>query len=96
VQEALTNCVRHAAAHHVAIAVSAGDRELQLTVTDDGVGLKPEDHGRGLGLIGIEERVKELNGTVTISPDGTRGTTVAVRLPTPVTLAEMPLARAAS
>jgi signal transduction histidine kinase len=96
VQEALTNCVRHAAAHHVAIAVVAGDRELQLRVTDDGVGLKPEDHGRGLGLIGIEERVKELNGTVTISPDGTRGTTVAVRLPTPVTLAEMPLARAAS
>jgi signal transduction histidine kinase len=96
VQEALTNCVRHAAAHHVAIAVAAGDRELQLTVTDDGIGLKPEDHGRGLGLIGIEERVKELNGTVTISPDETRGTTVAVRLPTPVTLAELPLARAAS
>lgn len=96
VQEALTNCVRHAAAHHVAIAVTADDHELQLTVSDDGVGLKPEDRGRGLGLIGIEERVKELHGAVTISADGTRGTTVAVRLPVPVQLAEMPLARAAS
>ena len=96
VQEALTNCVRHAAAHHVAITLTSADRELQLTVSDDGVGLKPEDHGRGLGLIGIDERVKELHGTVTISADGMRGTTVAVRLPVPVQLAEMPLARAAS
>ena len=96
VQEALTNCVRHADAHNVAVEVSTGDRELQLTVRDDGVGLNPAHRGRGLGLIGIEERVKELHGTVIISPGGTRGTTVAVRLPLPVPVTEAPLARAAS
>lgn len=96
VQEALTNCVRHANAHRVAITVTTGHDELQLSVSDDGVGLKPEHRGRGLGLIGIEERVKELHGAVTISPGAASGTTVDVRLPLPAAVPEIPLARAAS
>jgi signal transduction histidine kinase len=96
VQEALTNCVRHANARHVAITVTTGHNELQLSVSDDGVGLKPEHRGRGLGLIGIEERVKELHGAVTISPGPSSGTTVDVRLPLPAAISEIPLARAAS
>lgn len=96
VQEALTNCVRHADARHVDILVNANDRELNLSVRDDGVGLNPAHRGRGLGLIGIEERVKELHGTVVISPDAARGTAVAVRLPLPAAQTEEQLARAAS
>ena len=95
VQEALTNCVRHADAHDIAVHLSTTERELQLSVSDDGVGLNPSHRGRGLGLIGIEERVKELGGTVVISPSGQRGTVVAVRLPLPAPLTEAPLARAA-
>ena len=96
VQEALTNCVRHADAHQVAIVVKTTDDELHLSVTDDGVGLNPAHRGRGLGLIGIEERVKELHGTAVISPDGARGIIVAVRLPLPALVTEDMLARAAS
>jgi signal transduction histidine kinase len=66
-----------------------------LSVKDDGVGLNPSHRGRGLGLIGIDERVKELQGTVVISPSARRGTTVEVRLPLPAPLTEAPLARAA-
>ena len=95
VQEALTNCARHADAHHVAIDVGTNERELRLSVTDDGVGLNPSHRGRGLGLIGIEERVKELRGTVLISPIGNRGTVVAVHLPLPTAVTEAPLASAA-
>ncbi|HJU44295.1 MAG TPA: sensor histidine kinase [Vicinamibacterales bacterium] len=95
VQEALTNCVRHADAHHISVAVKTTERELHLSVSDDGVGLNPAHRGRGLGLIGIDERVKELHGTVTIATDGPRGTTVDVRLPLPVSVSEAPLARAA-
>lgn len=95
VQEALTNCVRHADARHIAINVDTTDDELQLSVRDDGIGLNPARRGRGLGLIGIDERVKELHGTVVISPDGPRGTTVAVRLPLPAPVVEEPLARVA-
>ena len=96
VQEALTNCVRHADARHITISLKTTDHELHLLVRDDGIGLNRAHRGRGLGLIGIDERAKELGGTVVISPDGARGTTVDVRLPLPAVAMEAPLASAAS
>jgi signal transduction histidine kinase len=95
VQEALTNCARHADARRIAIDASTNGRDLRLSVSDDGVGLNPSHRGRGLGLIGIEERVKELNGTVLISPTGHRGTVVAVHLSLPAVPEEALLAGAA-
>jgi signal transduction histidine kinase len=64
-------------------------------VTDDGVGLNPVRRRNGLGLRGIDERVKELEGTMTISPQPGGGTTVAVQLPLPAAILEVPRARAA-
>jgi signal transduction histidine kinase len=95
VQEALTNCARHAQAQHVTISLYAGDGCLHLSVTDDGVGLNPIRRRNGLGLRGIDERVKELDGTMTISADPNGGTTVGVQLPLPTGLAEVPRARIA-
>jgi signal transduction histidine kinase len=95
VQEALTNCVRHADAQHVAVDVNLTGDELLLTVRDDGVGLHEGERGKGFGLIGMHERVKELQGTVVFSRNGARGTTVAVRLPLPASVTEAPLARVA-
>ena len=96
VQEALTNCVRHADAHTVAIDVNMTENSIVLSVRDDGVGLNPSHRRRGLGLIGIDERVKELDGSVVISSGGTRGTIIAVTLPLPISTAEASLARVAS
>jgi signal transduction histidine kinase len=83
-QEALTNVARHAGAGRVRLALSAVDGHLQLEVADDGVGL-PRDlqlrNGarRGLGLIGIRERVRALGGTMALSSD--QGARLQVRLP---------------
>ncbi len=95
VQEAMTNCVRHARARNIQIGVTAQGGQLRVSVSDDGVGLDPAHRRKGLGLRGIDERVKELQGTMTISRDARRGTTLAVRLPLPAPLVEVPLARAA-
>ena len=95
VQEAMTNCVRHAQARAIRVDVSAGDGQLQVLVVDDGVGLDPALPRKGLGLRGIDERVKELHGTMTITRQPGLGTTLAVQLPVPSAIAEMPLARAA-
>jgi signal transduction histidine kinase len=95
VQEAMTNCVRHARAQIIHISVGARDGDLEVFVTDDGVGLDPASHRTGLGLRGIDERVKELEGTMTISREAGRGTRLAVRLPLPAGIAEVPRARAA-
>ena len=94
VQEAMTNCVRHAAAKHIKIHVTSKEGQLGLSVSDDGVGLDPTHRRRGLGLRGIDERVKELQGTMAIVREGKRGTTLVVRLPAPALLEEVALARA--
>jgi signal transduction histidine kinase len=96
VQEALTNCARHAQAQNVKVRVQARDGRLQVSVTDDGVGLNPISRRAGLGLRGIDERVRELAGTMTISPEAGGGTTVAVQLPLPANITEVSRARAVS
>jgi signal transduction histidine kinase len=95
VQEAMTNAVRHAHAMNIRIGVSAAVGQLRVTVSDDGAGIEPARRRDGLGLRGIEERAKDLHGTMTISRDGPRGTTLAVGLPLPAPVAEVPFARAA-
>jgi signal transduction histidine kinase len=94
VQEALTNCARHAEAKHIEIEVAALGAELRLSVIDDGIGLRAAPRGKGLGLRGIDERVKELSGTMTISRRGGGGTALAVSLPLPTGEQETELARA--
>ncbi|MGW6055842.1 sensor histidine kinase [Streptomyces sp. NPDC055189] len=81
VQEALTNCVKHAAATEASVRLDWSDVELRVRVQDDGVGFRaPADSGHG--LVGIHERAAACGGTAVAGdgPDG--GFRVAVRLPT--------------
>lgn len=93
VQEALTNCVRHARASRVTIHVETSGSRLSLRVTDNGIGLAPDSRRDGFGLRGIEERVRELGGTVAMRSAAGQGSTLTVSLPLETT--EDALARAA-
>jgi signal transduction histidine kinase len=95
VQEALTNCIRHAHAQSIAVAILEHDDQLEVSITDDGTGLDSKRREQGLGLRGIEERVRELHGAMTIHSAPGHGTTLAVRLPLPTATMEVALARAA-
>ncbi|PWT80987.1 MAG: hypothetical protein C5B57_11355 [Blastocatellia bacterium] len=95
IQEALTNCVRHANARSVKVTVTGGINRLDVLVADDGIGLDPAQRRNGLGLRGIEERVKELHGTMSIDGAPGTGTRLAIQLPLPTAGLEKPLARAA-
>ncbi len=82
VQEALTNCARHAHAKHIRITIHGGQSVVSVGVQDDGVGIgDAEASGRGLGLIGIEERARELGGAVQILSQSGKGTTLSVEIP---------------
>jgi signal transduction histidine kinase len=95
IQEALTNCVRHAKARTITVdMIGHGDR-LAISVIDDGIGFDARRRREGLGLRGIEERVKELDGTMTIRGVAGAGTTLHIELPLPVRATEMALASAA-
>ena len=83
VQEALTNCARHARAREIRIGVHGYRDRLLVTVQDDGTGMEPDARGRGIGLIGMEERVREAGGTMELFSQPGKGTVVKVILPAP-------------
>lgn len=82
VQEALTNCARHAKATMIDVAVLRQNRLLVVSVKDDGVGFDTTRvRGRGLGLMGIQERVKALSGELVIVSELRNGTTLSAKIP---------------
>jgi len=80
VQEALHNIVQHAEARQVKIAVTQDADRLQLSIQDDGRGFDPKRE-RGMGLIGMEERVGALGGSLKIESAAGHGTVLRVMLP---------------
>jgi signal transduction histidine kinase len=89
VQEAITNIVKHARAETVLIECEPSGGDLVIDIEDDGAGFDPHevatspDSQRGLGLLGMRERVELLGGTVKIDSAPGRGTHVSVRVPLP-------------
>lgn len=77
-QEVLSNVVRHAHAQNVTISLRRENGDLSLEVIDDGVGFSSPStpsHGlRGLGLLGMRERLAMINGGLTIESAPGRGT----------------------
>lgn len=84
-QEALSNAIRHARARTVRVRVGAEGGRLRLTVSDDGIGMSPEQHGArlrdSLGLVSMRERADLLGGRLSIDSAPGRGTRVEADLP---------------
>jgi glucose-6-phosphate-specific signal transduction histidine kinase len=85
VQEALTNVVRHARATSCSVTLRRDGQTLNLTIEDDGIGCDLVGIGskerRGLGLVGIRERVTQLRGSFRIDRGAAGGTKIVVALP---------------
>jgi signal transduction histidine kinase len=80
VQEALHNCVRHSGAKTVRITVKQRADDIYVLIQDDGRGFQP-DVEKGLGLVGMQERVNHLGGAFRIDSAVGRGTLLAITLP---------------
>ncbi len=80
VQESLNNSVRHSQAHSVQVQLWGGGRKIHLAVQDDGAGF---DSGQrpGVGLLGMEERVRRAGGTLRVDSQPGKGTLLSVTLP---------------
>ena len=78
--EAVTNAARHAGAANCEVQFRHEDRELRVTVTDDGTGIGPEVRP-GVGLTAMAERATELGGTLIVDAVPTGGTVLVARLP---------------
>ncbi len=80
VQEAVNNSARHANARTVEVFLHRENNHVLFSVRDDGSGFDTR-YVRGLGLLGMEERVRRLGGRLEIDSQPGRGTTVAAELP---------------
>jgi signal transduction histidine kinase len=84
IQEALTNASRHSGARSAEVKLQAVGAWVVGSVSDDGKGFDPAlTRRRGLGLLGMEERVRELGGSIRVVSAPGRGVRVEIRLPRP-------------
>ena len=82
-QEALQNSAKYSGVRHLEVQLWGTLDQIHLTVRDFGVGFDSEaaKESRGLGLISMQERVKLVNGTLSIESQPKRGTTICARVP---------------
>jgi signal transduction histidine kinase len=85
VQEALNNVLKHAGANRVSVILELRNNQLRAIVEDDGSGFDFEASvpgpERGLGLLGIRERVALIGGNLNIESNRDIGTTLVTRIP---------------
>jgi signal transduction histidine kinase len=79
VQEALHNCVKHAKANEAKVILRRTPEGLLVSVQDDGTGFNPAE--RGMGLLGMEERITRLGGKLRIESQPGHGTVLSMLFP---------------
>jgi signal transduction histidine kinase len=82
-QEALHNSTKHSGVRYFEVELWGTPDEIHLTVSDSGAGFDIDGAkaSRGLGLISMAERLKLLNGTLSIESQPKQGTTIHARVP---------------
>jgi signal transduction histidine kinase len=84
VQEALRNVVKHSGARRAIVSLAGKNGAIVLTVKDFGIGFDvSRSKKRGLGLISMEERVRQAGGAFTMSTTPGNGVRIEVRIPLP-------------
>ncbi|MEJ2456419.1 MAG: histidine kinase [Candidatus Thiodiazotropha sp.] len=82
VQEALTNVSRHAAAEKVEVQLTRDHQgEFSLRIADNGQGFDDKSGNKGMGLLGMRERVEALNGKISLASAPGRGVSIEITLP---------------
>lgn len=85
VQEGLNNIVKHARATEVDLQFFAHEKELVLTIEDNGRGFDTSKNASGIGLQNMRVRTESLNGTIEVSSQPGSGTSIMIRVPLPET-----------
>src|SRR5579871_1249434 len=81
VQEAFSNIARHARAQRVQLKLYQKKNALRLDIQDDGQGFDPSSARQGMGLPNINERIKQVGGTMDLSSQPGEGTSLHLRIP---------------
>lgn len=80
-RESLQNCKKYAKASTIIINFSVHKKYVHLGIIDDGIGFDTKISKKGIGLQNLQERVEELNGTLTINSEIGKGTQTDIQIP---------------
>ena len=81
VQQAVDNALKHARASSIRIEIAFHKKEVRLQIKDDGKGFDVRTVRRGVGLVGMRERAKEIGGRFTLNSKPGKGTRIEVTIP---------------
>ena len=85
-QEAITNAIKHASPRRIEVRLVFREKQVELIVSDDGVGFDPQRAAAGcgrFGLVGMRERAAQLGAELEITSESGRGSRIGLRAPTP-------------
>lgn len=80
-RECIQNCQKYAEASKMTISFSIHKKSVLLDVVDNGKGFDTATQKKGIGLLNLQERVQELNGTLTIESEVGKGTHIIIQTP---------------
>jgi len=80
IQEAVNNAIKYAKASEVEVVISENNGFL-FKITDDGIGFKEDQVALGNGINNMKKRARDLNGSIDITSEEKKGTTIIVVLP---------------
>jgi PAS domain S-box-containing protein len=82
-QEALQNSTKHSGSTHFQVSLTGGSDEVQLMVKDSGKGFDPQEalNAKGIGLASMKQRLKLVNGQLSIQTEPGHGTAIFARVP---------------
>lgn len=83
IQEALTNVARHSSARSASILIERRQNRVIAVIEDNGIGFNPRNYSnhQRIGILGMQERAKQLGGRLTIESNPDQGTSVFVEIP---------------
>jgi PAS domain S-box-containing protein len=82
-QQALQNALKHSGSTHVKVELRGTPNEIQLIVSDSGIGFDPKEaiNGKGIGLISMQERLGLVDGQFSVTSAPGKGTTIYASVP---------------
>jgi len=80
-KEALNNMIKYAGCTDAAVSMRISGKMIALTIQDNGVGFDPVFHKPGYGLINMQERAKEMKGTLLIHTEPGKGCRILLKFP---------------
>ncbi len=80
IQEAVNNAIKHANPKNISIEINGNKNNIQILISDDGIGFDENLISKGNGLQNMEKRIEELNGTIEFSKNENGGTQVEIKI----------------